>query len=392
MAETYGFYDTEELVDGSYDREYVAQQWADYFKLFIGTGVFASPTNQLKVVAGEGMNIIVKEGWAFIEGRWYHNDADLVIPVQPNTTVSTITSGVFIQADSSDRVIKAVIATGRTTPDREAPVYELELAQIQVATGTTAITDSMITDMRTDESVCGFVKGLLEGVIPTADLFLQFETQFMDWFDGIKDQLSEDAAGHLQEEIEDLQEVSYTSGDTTLNPTTSVSVPLLASEETAPSRWAKVSNMFKNIRYLLNSLTAEDGLEFKFRKDANGKRGYLDENGDFCPFSSGAVKIGTYSSNTTIDVSAYSPTSVNQFVAVAKANSGNVTYGDNLSEARGLQLTFTPPSLSLSDNQLSVTMGNVYGRIYDWWGGTRGTHSIWVTCDVYYVGDADSAS
>lgn len=203
MAETYGFYDTEKLVDGTYDREYIAQQWADYFKLFIGTGVFASPTNQLKVVAGEGMNIIVKEGWAFIEGRWYHNDADLIIPVQPNTTASTITSGVFIQANSSDRVIKAVIATGRTTPDREAPYYELELAQIQLATGTTSITNSMITDMRTDESVCGFVKGLLEGVIPTADLFLQFETQFNTWFNHMKDQLDTDAAGHLQAEIDD---------------------------------------------------------------------------------------------------------------------------------------------------------------------------------------------
>lgn len=205
MAETFGFYDTEKLVDGTYDREYVAQQWADYFKLFIGTGVFASPTNQLKVVAGKGMNVVVKAGWAFIEGRWYHNDADLVLPVQPNTTASTITSGVFIQANSSDRVIKAVIATGRTTPDREAPYYELELAQIQLATGTTSITDSMITDMRPDESVCGFVKGLLEGVIPTADLFIQFEAQFNTWFQKVKDQLSEDAAGHLQDEIDAIR-------------------------------------------------------------------------------------------------------------------------------------------------------------------------------------------
>lgn len=206
MAETYGFYDTEELVDGTYDREYVAQQWADYFSLFIGTGVFASPTNQLKVVAGDGMEIIVKEGWAFIEGRWYHNDADLTLSVQPNTTTSTITSGVFIQADSANREIKAVIATGRTTPDRESSYYELELAQLQIETGTTAITDAMITDMRTDESVCGFVKGLLEGVIPTADLFLQFETQFMNWFEEMKDQLSEDAAGNLQLEIDDINQ------------------------------------------------------------------------------------------------------------------------------------------------------------------------------------------
>lgn len=263
MAETYGFYDTEKLVDGTYDREYIAQQWADYFKLFIGTGVFASPTNQLKVVAGEGMNIIVKEGWAFIEGRWYHNDADLIIPVQPNTTASTITSGVFIRADSSNREIKAIIATGRTTPDREAPYYELELAQIQLATGTTAITNSLITDMRPDESVCGFVKGLLEGVIPTADLFIQFEAQFNTWFQKVKDQLSEDAAGHLQNEIDEIS----------------------------------------------NQLKANDGLKFQFAEN-NGEHGYLDAQGTFHPFKH-PVGVRRITTNGLFDVTDYARVDVN---------------------------------------------------------------------------------
>ena len=202
MAETSGFYDAEELVNGDYDREYVSEQFAQYFALFIGNGVYASPTNQLKVVAGEGMNIIVKEGWAFIKGRWYHNDSDLVIPVPPNTTAATINSGVFVQHSQSDRDIHSILATGRTTPDREAPYWELKIAELQIPTGTTAITDAMITDTRTDESVCGFVKNLLQGVIPTADLFAQYNAIFMDFYNHIKDQLSEDAAGHLQVEID----------------------------------------------------------------------------------------------------------------------------------------------------------------------------------------------
>ena len=206
MAETSGFYDAEELVSGNYDREYVSEQFAQYFALFIGNGVFASPTNQLKVVAGEGMNIVVKEGWAFIKGRWYHNDSDLVISVPPNTTAATINSGVFVQHSQSDRDIHSIIATGRTTPDREAPYWELKIAELQIPTGTTAITDAMITDTRTDESVCGFVKGLLQGVIPTADLFAQYDAIFMDFYNHMKDQLSEDAAGHLQIEIDNLSD------------------------------------------------------------------------------------------------------------------------------------------------------------------------------------------
>lgn len=206
MAESYGFFDAEELVGGEFDREYLAEQFANYFKLFIGNGVFASPTNQLKVVAGTGLQIILKRGWAFINGYWYYNDDDLEIPVPPNVTAQTVNSGVFVQFNSADRTIHTVIATGRTTVDRDAPYYELKLAELSIATGTTAISDAMITDTRTNENVCGFVKGLLEGVISTDDLFAQYTAIFNEWFDHMKDQLSEDAAGNLQEQIDEIDE------------------------------------------------------------------------------------------------------------------------------------------------------------------------------------------
>lgn len=206
MAESYGFFDAEELVGGEFDREYLAEQFANYFKLFIGNGVFASPTNQLKVVAGTGLQIILKRGWAFINGYWYYNDDDLEIPVPANVTAQTVNSGVFVQFNSADRTIHTVIATGRTTVDRDAPYYELKLAELSIATGTTAISDAMITDTRTNENVCGFVKGLLDGVISTDDLFAQYTAIFNEWFDHMKDQLSEDAAGNLQEQIDEIDE------------------------------------------------------------------------------------------------------------------------------------------------------------------------------------------
>lgn len=203
MAETSGFFDAEELTDGTFDREYIAEQWANYFKLFIGNGVFINPTNQLKVVAGEGMQVIVKQGWAFINGYWYHNDSDLVIAVPVNSTPSTVNSGVFVQFNSQNRTVTTILANGRTEVDRESPHYELKLAEVSVATGTTAITDSMITDTRPDEDVCGFVKGLVS-VVSTDDLFQQFTDMFMTWFEEMKGQLSEDAAGHLQAEIDNI--------------------------------------------------------------------------------------------------------------------------------------------------------------------------------------------
>ena len=53
-------------------------------------------------------------------------------------------------------------------------------------------------------------------------------------------------------------EVEFTSYDTNLDPTTTESVGLLASSDTWGSRFQKISQMFKNIRYLLKMLGTTD--------------------------------------------------------------------------------------------------------------------------------------
>lgn len=241
--ESSGFFDAEELVDGGYDKEYVAQQFADYFKLFIGNGVFINPTNQLKVIPGGGMNVIVKEGWAFINGYWYHNDSDLTIAVPPNLTATDQTDGIFIQYIASNRDAHAIIAADRTEVNREAPYYELKIAEVSVPVGATSVTAAQITDTRTDENVCGFVKGLLE-VVSTDDLFDQFraifeewftaqttefeswrqlqEGDFETWFEQMKGQLSQDAAGNLQNEIDALTEKEFEHYNGLIETTTSI--------------------------------------------------------------------------------------------------------------------------------------------------------------------------
>ena len=213
MAETSGFFDAEELIDGTFDREYIAQQWANYFKLFIGNGVFATPTNQLKVLATSGMNVKVLSGWAWINGYWYQNDGDLSLTIAANTTATTRIDGIFIRFDASERRISIVVGTGRTTVERTTTFYELKIAEVSVRVGVASILDSDIVDTRPNNSVCGFVTGLID-VITTEDLFQQYTAAFMEWFDEMKDQLSEDAAGHLQLEVDALNNRFSVSGST----------------------------------------------------------------------------------------------------------------------------------------------------------------------------------
>ena len=213
MAETSGFFqaqwddslqnpETGEWT-GWWDRDYVASQFANYFKLFVGNGVFGSPTNQLKVVPGSGMNVIVKSGWAFINGYWYHNDTDLTIPIASNGGSATRRDSIRLRWTNANRTIAAMAFTGDVNNVRTSTTYDLKIAEVSVPVGAVEIGAGDITDTRVNESVCGLVKGLLE-VETTEDLFAQYNAAFTAWFDSIKGQLEGDLAVRLQLEFAEL--------------------------------------------------------------------------------------------------------------------------------------------------------------------------------------------
>lgn len=244
MAGSSGFFDATELADGTWDKTYVAEQFAKYFAMFVGNGVFANPANQLKVVSADnGMYVTVKSGRAFINGYWFELDADYTFAVQINdTSTNDRIDGVFVQLDTSEGVIDIVYEAGRSEVNRTAPIYELKLCDIAVPIASTQISNSQITDKRAYDSVCGFVANLVQ-ITSTEELFTQWTTaynewydalltyedakkeefeswianrqsvfnswrstqeeDFADWFNRMKDQLSEDAAGNLQLQIDE---------------------------------------------------------------------------------------------------------------------------------------------------------------------------------------------
>lgn len=210
MAETSGFFDSvydEELQD--YDLKYLAEQFANYFSMFIGNGVFASPTNQLKVRAGEGLTVTVEEGWAFIDGYWYKNDSTKTLTIPPNATSQVRQDSIKCRLDYAQRKIEVLHFSGSTEVVRNGNYYDLKLAEIALPASTTQVLDSAITDTRMNESVCGFVKGLVE-TVNTEDLFAQYDAIFDDWFTKIKDSLGDDSATSLQNQIGLLQNLQTT--------------------------------------------------------------------------------------------------------------------------------------------------------------------------------------
>lgn len=280
-----GFFDAN-LVGEEYDRVYLASQFAAYFASFIGNGVFAEHSNQLQVMEMETpqMQIGVERGQAWINGYWYENTDMLYLPIDVADGVLNRIDSVVLRLGFSERnmwlaVKKGTPAINPIAPEvtRTADYYELQLATISIPAGSIKITQAQITDTRLNAAVCGWVTGVVQQ-IDTTTLFEQFETyfeefkqfyegdynvwttqqkseyiswitgaeadmedwtdeqkqQFNEWFEEIKDQLGEDVAGHLQGEIDRLDEVveGYTEGTTTFSEDGSTITQLLQSGET----------------------------------------------------------------------------------------------------------------------------------------------------------------
>lgn len=166
------------------DRKYKAEDWASYFASFIGNGVFPLPSTGLQVVAGNGMQVTVKAGKAWINGYFYNNTSDLSLTLATADGVLNRIDRVVVRWDLTNRLISVKVKSSSpsaspTAPniERDADIYELALADIYIGAGVTSITGSKITDKRLDTSVCGVVAAVVDQIDTEA-----FNAQLEAWF------------------------------------------------------------------------------------------------------------------------------------------------------------------------------------------------------------------
>ena len=204
MAERSGFFNANN-VDGSYDRQYDASDFTDYFSLFIGDGVFVNPANQLQVTAKSGLKVTVKAGAAFIEGCWYILTEDMDVDIPVNVTQYAVNTNVCVTLSRANREIKLRVrpAVSSMLPVNNGNEHDLVLASIAVGVGASQIIDANITDRRPNKTYCGYVTGLVDQ-IDTSNLFQQFTSEFNTWFDDIVAKLGDEPATSLQTQVDGL--------------------------------------------------------------------------------------------------------------------------------------------------------------------------------------------
>lgn len=221
-----GFFNARKVGD-TYDRTYLAEDFANYFMRFIGNGVFPNPSTGLQVLESDTPDMFVnlKTGYAFINGYTYANEGDKPFQVTVADGVLNRKDAVFIRWDMVNRAITGVYVAGQSssdpvapTPTRTADIWDLCVAIVNVKAGSTKITQDMIEDTRMNKSLCGIVVNVVNE-IDTTTLYLQVQkdlesfrnmsqAEFTAWFDSIKGQLSGDIATNLQLQITNIMDGS----------------------------------------------------------------------------------------------------------------------------------------------------------------------------------------
>lgn len=177
-------------------------------------GVFGiGNTNCFKVVAASsgGMSLTVKPGACLINGATGYNMDETRITLANGEAQPRIDSIVLrLDDNKAQRDIHIEVLKGTPqsqpippTPVREGAVYDLVLANVMVKANVATITNADIADARLDKNLCGFVNAINN--LNLDSLYMQQITLFNDWFDRIKGQLSTDAAGNLQNQINTIK-------------------------------------------------------------------------------------------------------------------------------------------------------------------------------------------
>ena len=229
MAFTCGFYNGP-------NRMYNAEQLSSIFDGIISDGMYSNYRNSMIVIESENDNeVIVQPGRAWLMHTWSLVDANLPIEAPQSEVVLDRIDALVIDVNTNPEVKNNEITWVTGTPssqDPQRPVListethkQYPLCYVYRAAGTTSITQANITNT-VGTSELPFVTGIID-TIDTDELLIQWEAQweefmanyvsnfstwstaqkaaFEAWFETIRGILDEDAAGHLQNEIDALQ-------------------------------------------------------------------------------------------------------------------------------------------------------------------------------------------
>ena len=202
----------------SYDRAVSSAPLRELIKRLFSDGVMPDSTS-MQISAKTGMTLEAHRGFAICNGCMKLLETEEAITIAPADSAYPRIDKIVLRLDDNADARSCEIAVKKGTPsaspksldvNRTATIWEIALADVMVKANATAITNADIKDLRYDSSVCGVISSISE--FDTSTLYQQIQsdmdgfkeneqTEFLEWFENIRGQLSVDAAGNLQNQI-----------------------------------------------------------------------------------------------------------------------------------------------------------------------------------------------
>ena len=167
------------------DRKYSADQFAEYFRVFLTSGIKNGGSNLQVTADGTSMAVTVDYGAAMLYGYSYflkdNGTGKYSAAISPSGTQHRIDRVVIrlnrqlATRDTAITVIKGEENLNPTPPDivRNGNTFDISLAQVRVPANAVVIRADDVTDERLDQDVCGLINSLI--TLDTAQLEAEFD-------------------------------------------------------------------------------------------------------------------------------------------------------------------------------------------------------------------------
>lgn len=211
MAERFLFFNSQ-LIDGEYDREYQAQDFAEYFGSVLSPG-FLSIDGEMglsvKVESGT-LNTIVAPGKAIIRGHFYENTSNLTLEHAVPESQGDRIDRIVLRLDlrSGSRFVRLKVKEGVTSANPQEPelqrddfIYELGVATVRLRANTSSLESADLIDTRLDDDVGGIVNSLV--TVP--------HEEFRRMWDEFFENFSADVESEWREYLENVKDLGFTT-------------------------------------------------------------------------------------------------------------------------------------------------------------------------------------
>ena len=310
----YSFFNAILDPEGNPDRAFDANDFSKYFGTLIKNGIFPNPSSNFQIQGDQNnMSVKAEPGLAWIEGHLRYDDSVFILQIDPADSTLDRIDRVVLRLDTLERCIKWVVKKGELsgrpvakTLQRDADAYEIALADITINHGDTKVTQTMITDLRMNAELCGWVTGTVTQ-IDTTTLFNQmeqwkadyiartntwttdqenkfltwkqlFETsatdwrteeerKFTEWLNSLKGKLEGDVAASLTLRVDNLEErlntMKLTADNVSINPIVGLNgasgEPAVNVQEALEAMWKELNGEAQRLSGINDELAAEIG-------------------------------------------------------------------------------------------------------------------------------------